>query len=198
LFANSESEQMQFRAAIIGFLRFCAVERQLSDHTLQAYASDLADFHKSLPRGAELADISEVTLKEYLAKMVGERKLTAATVRRRLACLRAFFRRLTELQQATNPFALWRPQFPRRRRLPRALSRSEVSSLLWSLKCDGSTARLGRDKCLLTAVRLMVGTGIRVGELCRLRIEDISPEGSAIRIHGKDRETVLLMSPMLA
>lgn len=34
-------------------------------------------------------------------------------------------------------------------------------------------------------VRLMVGTGIRVGELCKLRIDDLSPDGSSLRIHGK-------------
>jgi integrase/recombinase XerD len=42
-----------------------------------------------------------------------------------------------------------------------------------------------RDKILAMAIRLMVSTGIRVGELCKLRPEDISPDGSSFRIHGK-------------
>jgi site-specific recombinase XerD len=36
-----------------------------------------------------------------------------------------------------------------------------------------------------TIVRLMVGTGMRVGELCKIRVEDVSPDGSVLRIHGK-------------
>ena len=38
---------------------------------------------------------------------------------------------------------------------------------------------------LPTSIRLMVSTGIRVGELCKLRINDLAPDGSSLRIHGK-------------
>jgi site-specific recombinase XerD len=36
-----------------------------------------------------------------------------------------------------------------------------------------------------TAVRLMIATGIRVGELCKIQVEDVSPDGTSLRIHGK-------------
>lgn len=174
---------MRVGEAVNDFLRFCALERQLSEHTVQAYASDLADFGKWLPPGTNLPDISSDTLKEYLADMVGKRKLAVATVRRRLACLRAFFKRLQESNQSSDPFGAWRPQLPRRKRLPRSLSRGEASSLLRSLKMDGSRSAIGT--ALPLALRLMLSTGIRVGELCKLRVEDVSPDGSSLRIHGK-------------
>jgi site-specific recombinase XerD len=175
---------MQFRVAVDDFLRFCRLERQLSPHTLQAYTSDLADFRKWLPAGAAASDITIDTLKSYLEYMIGERKLTTATVRRRFACLRAFFRRLTELESASDPFAKWRPTLARRRRLPRTLSRSEASFLLSPQR----TAPVGSRRDIVAfqiAVRLMMSTGIRVGELCKLRIDDVSPEGATLRIHGK-------------
>jgi integrase/recombinase XerD len=186
---------MPFRAAADEFLRFCAVERQLSQHTLQAYAADLADFRKWLPSDVAIADVSGCTLKDYLTDMVSRRKLSVATVRRRFACLRAFFRRLTGLGQASDPFAAWRLQLPRRKRLPRALSRPEVSSLLTSLR-RSETSHVGEnDHTLATAVRLMVATGIRVGELCKLRIDEIAPDGSSLRIHGKgSRDRVAYIS----
>jgi site-specific recombinase XerD len=117
---------MLFRVAVDEFLCICAHERQLSPHTLQAYASDLADIRKWLPADATVSDISTGTLKDYLGDMVGKRGLAAATVRRRLACLRPFFRRLAETGQVTNPFAQWHPALPRRKRLPRTLSRAEA------------------------------------------------------------------------
>lgn len=41
----------------------------------------------------------------------------------------------------------------------------------------------------------MVSTGIRVGELCRLAIEDVSPDGTSARIHGKgSRDRVVYVS----
>jgi site-specific recombinase XerD len=186
---------MQLRAAIDSFLRYCANERQLSRHTLQAYAADLADFRKWLATDPAVADVVENTLKEYLADMISQRKLATATVRRRFACLRAFFRHATDGREIVDPFAKWRPKLLRRKRLPRTLSRGEISSLLSSLKPGSRLGRSGLEECLPTAVRLMVCTGIRVGELCKIRIDDVSPDGSAFRIQGKgSRDRVAYIS----
>jgi integrase/recombinase XerD len=82
--------KMEFRSAADDFLRFCAVERQLSDNTLQAYAYDLADLRRWLPAGVLVSEISTDTLKGYLEQVVGERKLAAASIRRRFARPRHF------------------------------------------------------------------------------------------------------------
>jgi site-specific recombinase XerD len=186
---------MQLRTAIDEFLRFCANERQLSQHTLQAYSADLADFRKWLAADPAVADVIETTLKEYLADMVSERKLATATVRRRFACLRAFFRHATDGQEIPDPFAKWKPKLVRRKRLPRTLPRGEISSLLSSLKPGWRQRQKGMEGCLPTAVRLMVCTGIRVGELCKIRVDDVSPDGSAFRIQGKgSRDRVAYIS----
>lgn len=175
---------MRFRVAVEEFLRFCAHERRLSPHTLQAYASDLADFGKWLAVDADVAEISTATLKEYLEYMVGKRGLAAATVKRRLACLRLFFRRLSEMRGLVSPFAQWRPALPRRKRLPRALSRAEASFLL-SPRYPTPLPLRSHDMDFRIALRLMVSTGIRVGELCKLQVEDVSPDGTTLRIQGK-------------
>jgi integrase/recombinase XerD len=133
-----------------------------------------------------LEDVSEATLKAYLADMFGRRKLAVSTVRRRFACLRAFFRRLVDLGEMSDPFASWRLRLPRRKRLPRTLTRTEVASLL----AAGRGARVARADgarpvVLPLAIRLMVSTGMRVGELCKIRLEDVAPDGASVRIHGK-------------
>lgn len=175
---------MELRSACDDFLRFCAIERQLSENTLQAYACDLVDFQRSLPRGVLIADIKTDALKGYLEEALAERKLSAATIRRRFACFRAFFRRLSDLSLMEDPFSGWRLKLPRRKRLPRALSREEISRLLARLRGDVDAA-YDSDAILRIAVRLMVSTGVRVGELCKLRVEDISPDGASLRVHGK-------------
>lgn len=176
---------MRLDQAVEDFLQFCASERRLSEHTLQAYSADLADFRRWLPGKATLDSVTQHTLKSYLADMLGTRRLAVATVRRRLACLRSFFRRMSDARGLADPFGNWRPKLPRRKRLPRSLSRAEVSSLLQSSLSKSHSLRQGPNAWLSTAIRLMVSTGIRVGELCRLRVEDISPDGSILRIHGK-------------
>ena len=197
---------MQFRVSVCDFLRACAVERQLSEHTVRAYTNDLADFEKFLfaeavaARAADNADrenerasapleiaaagIATATLTRYLEDMLGRRKLAATTVRRRFACLRAFFRHRAESESFADPFAALKLQLPRRKRLPRTLSRPEVSSLMTSLTLFAGV-RGGHDEILAAAVSLMVATGIRVGELCRLAPDDVSPDGATCRIHGK-------------
>jgi integrase/recombinase XerD len=182
---------MQFRVSVCDFLRHCSVERQLSPHTVRAYDNDLADFRKFLERDTAPAEIASLTLSHYFADMLGRRKLAVATVRRRYACLRAFFRQRAEREQFADPSAALKLQLPRRKRLPRTLSRPEISSLMASLKIFAS-----RDDTLLpTAVGLMVATGIRVGELCRLGVDDVSPDGATCRVHGKgSRDRVVYVS----
>ncbi len=175
---------MQLRTATGDFLRFCLVERQLSHHTVDAYANDLTHFRKWLSRQSVASDISTEILKDYLQSMIADR-LAAATIRRRFACLRAFFRRMVALQLSHDPFATWRPEIPRRKRLPRALSRDETFTLLSSVLSSESRRRRWRDCGLGVAIRLMISTGIRVGELCILRVDDVSPDGSTMRVHGK-------------
>ena len=174
---------MQLSVAEDEFLRFCAIERQLSQNTLSAYECDLRDFRAWLPVGKQVDDISTDDLKAYLAHLVGERGLSAGTVRRRLACLRAFFRRASDANGISDPFSAWRPQLPRRKRLPRTLSRTETSRLLSRLGPSGVSGR--GDQSLRLAVRLMIATGLRVGELCKLKIDDVSPDGSTLRVLGK-------------
>jgi site-specific recombinase XerD len=175
---------MQFGVAVVEFLRFCTLERQLSGHSVQAYAADLRDFRKWLPGDVAIDEVTTDTLKAYLEDMVGVRKLTVATVRRRFACLRAFFRRACQKQQIPDPFVNWRPLLPRRKRLPRTLSRGEASFLLASRAVAIGGA--GEAEAVFrTIVRLMVGTGMRVGELCKLKLDDLSPDGAVLRIHGK-------------
>jgi site-specific recombinase XerD len=159
------------------FIDFCAIERQLSRCTVEAYTSDLADYAKwaSEHQPVQLLE----GLKAYLQDMITERGLSAATVRRRFACLHAYFRWAAREGYSEDPFVRWRPTLPRRRRLPRNLSKVEAGSLV-------SGARsAGEDEMLQISISLMIATGLRVGELCKLRADDISPDGRMLHVHGK-------------
>jgi site-specific recombinase XerD len=187
---------MNIGKAVEDFLVYCKIEKGLSQHSLAAYAADLNDFGKWLPASMTLSEVSPTILKDYLASMF-ERKLSAATVRRRFACLRTFFRRLEEDKQLSNPFNAWRLQLVRRRRLPRSLSRPEAWTLLKNSEGPSQVSAGRIDGPLIVAVRLMVSTGLRVGELCKLGIEDVAPDASSIRIHGKgSRERIAYISDL--
>src|SRR5258707_4967944 len=113
--ADQSGAAMLFSAAVDEFVRFCGIERQLSEHTVQAYACDLADLGKWLPVRTALPEITTETLKAYLEVIVSERKRAPATVRRRFACFHGFFRHFQELGLAADPFAGWRLELARRK-----------------------------------------------------------------------------------
>ncbi|WP_316219424.1 tyrosine-type recombinase/integrase [Bradyrhizobium sp. SZCCHNR2026] len=184
---------MYVSEAVEEFLQYCAVERQLSAHTIKAYTADLGELRRFLPDDAPVASITEQTLGDYLVELLERRKLALGTVRRRFACLRAFMKRLAKGGAVVDPFASWQLQLPKRKRLPRSLSRADVSALLLSFD---SRKRSTSGAChAFTAARLMIGTGVRVGELCKIAVQDVAPDGGSIRIFGKGaRERVVYVS----
>ncbi|MCP3460432.1 tyrosine-type recombinase/integrase [Bradyrhizobium sp. CCGUVB23] len=175
---------MLISTAVAEYLRYCAVERQLSAHSLEAYAIDLNDFHRFVGLDRSVESVASADLGAYLADLLEKRTLSISTARRRFACLRTFYRRMAASEGVTNPFNDWRLELPRRKGLPRCLSRTEVRGVLSTLAsawrvCPSSPAPLP------IAVRLMIATGIRVGELCKILVSDVAPEGTRVRIRGK-------------
>src|SRR5437588_7534175 len=174
---------MKIGPAVDDFLQHRAVERRLSENTLRAYASDLSDFAAWLA-ASNPAEVGTETLKAYLKAMVSDRKLAVTTVRRRMACLRSFFRRAADRDRVSDPFAGWKLALPKRKILPKALTRGEVASLF--VQSDMRVRGTGAfEESLAMALRLIVATGLRVGELCKLRVLDIAADGTSLRVTGK-------------
>jgi len=162
--------------------------RDSSGHTLKAYASDLKDYarfldHRKLcPKGTE-------TLVAYAEHLMVERSAAPRTLRRRMACLRGFYKDLVRsgaIEQ--SPFAGLEMQLPRPRSLPRALTRTDARRLAeaaW-IVCQDRRASL-EAQAFPAAVLLLISVGLRVQELVQLRPGDFDAESGALRVHGKGR-----------
>ena len=103
--------------AVPAFLRYLAVERGASGHTLKSYRADLADCEAFLQRRGlgSLVDADARVLRGYLADLY-ERGLARTSVARRLATLRSLFRFLMRRGHAhANPAKEIRsPRLPKR------------------------------------------------------------------------------------
>jgi integrase/recombinase XerD len=175
---------MKFGPAVNDFLQHCAIERRLSENTVRAYACDLSDFVAWLGGSDPDAEVGTETLKAYLKTMVSDKKLAVTTVRRRMACLRSFFRRANDRESVPDPFAGWKLALPKRKILPKALTRGEVALLF--VQSDSRVVGTSVfEESLAVALRLIVATGLRVGELCKLRVLDIATDGTSMRVNGK-------------
>ena len=179
---------------ILDFVAYLELERGLSRNTLDAYRSDLLQFGAFLQaRGVSVLEATHADLAAFLGELargwspgVRPGRITprppaaAATIGRKVACLRSFYRYLRrEGAIAHDPAAELRG--PRKsQRLPRVLSREEVAHLLESPRGTGPLAL--RDRALL---ELMYACGLRVSEVTALTIADVSEEEALLRARGK-------------
>jgi integrase/recombinase XerD len=166
----------------LDFLAYLELERGLSRNTLEAYRSDLlqlGQFLKARRVGVLVAQHRD--LAAFLSRPAERQApLAAATLARKLACLRSFYRHLRrEGTIAHDPTAeLHGPR--KTQRLPRVLSRDEVARLLREPK--GTEPAALRDRALL---ELMYACGLRVSEVAGLELADIDLEEGVVRARGK-------------
>ena len=164
------------------FLALLAARR--APRTVEAYRRDLASVSDWL--GRPLATATTDELQRYVAEERAAGR-APATIARRVAALRSFYRHGQLLgMRADNPAA--ELDLPRRgRRLPRALSPLEAERLIDA--AAGTTPRDLRDAAL---VELLYGSGLRVGELVGLDRGAVQLDERIVRCLGKgDKERIV-------
>ncbi|MDP9170041.1 MAG: tyrosine-type recombinase/integrase [Acidobacteriota bacterium] len=163
--------------------------RNDSAHTVRNYDADLRDFAAYFsPPGTPppaLAGFDLPALREWLAHLY-ERELKPATIRRKLASVRAFFRFLSrEHRIESDPARLLRlPKMPKS--LPQ-VPNTEVTNLLVDAKLPQDLERPypARDRLLL---ELLYGCGLRISEAVGANLEDFDRSERWIRVRGKGRK----------
>jgi integrase/recombinase XerD len=181
--AEAEASQGRFEHLVLDFLAYLEFERGLSRNTLEAYRSDLLQFGRYLEAEESSAlSVTAAQVSEWLSRLGDPSGGAAspATVHRKAACLRSFYRHLRrENLRDSDPTATL--SAPRRgRRLPQVLTRPEVSRLLDQPK--GTAPAALRDRALL---EVMYACGLRASELIDLEIGDVDTEAGVLRARGK-------------
>jgi integrase/recombinase XerD len=158
-----------------GFLALLAARRAPS--TVESYRRDLARLAMFL--GGPVSRSSTSDLERYTAQMRADGQ-SAATIARRTAAARTFFRHLQLVgAREDNPAA--ELTLPRRgRRLPRTLSAGEAERLIEA--ASGVGPRALRDRAL---VELLYGAGLRVSEAVGLEKGGVDLDGRQVRVLGK-------------
>ncbi len=165
------------RDDILSFLDYLAQEKGVSPETLRAYRNDLGQLQVFMEeKGFKQLGLAEVRL--FLAQVAKTKAKT--TLARKVACLRSFFKFLKKRGGLRDPRLLYIKCPKLGKTLPRVLSVDEVFALVE--KPQGQEFKFLRDRAIL---ELLYGAGLRVSELCGLRLQDVLVDLMIVRVRGK-------------
>jgi integrase/recombinase XerD len=182
--APSPGADARFEGLVLDFLSYLELERGLSRNTLNAYRTDLFQYGEYLSEhGVDALKARPADIGEFLADLAtgnGRPPCSAATIHRKAACLRSFYKHLRrdELIADDPTAALSAPR--RARKLPQVLNYSEVQKLLAAPRGDGPT--VARDRALL---EVMYACGLRASETIGLDLADVDLREGFLRARGK-------------
>ncbi len=161
------------------FLDYIEFERGLSSNTRLAYQRDLSEIYDFFNRRQQVFEGSLGQIRSYFSWLRSlEREKN--TIARKMATLRAYFRWLERNEMISiNPMESFRGP-KKEKKLPLYLEEKGVRELLTMPPED--THEGIRDRAIL---EMLYSSGMRVGELCGLRLQDFHKEQSCLMVFGK-------------
>lgn len=174
---------------------------ELSFYSKKSYICDLRQFQKFITAFIatnEINDFSQL-LNSYFQELLYNKKLKASTIKRRFIILHKFFNSLeTSHHISSNPFHFFSYKLNREYTLPKILQKQELSSLIFAIKKD--VLNLNNYHSLiakrnLAIIDLLICTGMRIGEISLLRLQDYQLSTNTLLIRGKgQKERILFIS----
>lgn len=172
---------LNFNEALSLFVRHLGTEKLRSSETIRAYVSDLESFSDDLSESGKLQELKNIQkidsfhIRGFLAGGFGRLKKTS--IGRKLAALRSFFRflvreRILSVNPATGVRA---PKTDKP--LPKALTADEMDRFF--------LRNLDTNKRDLAIFELLYSSGLRVGELTSLKLQDLDLGNGWVRVIGK-------------
>lgn len=178
------------------FLEYCREQRGLGENTLRAYRQDIEAFWLFLVGRDDSKGLCSDTVLAFQKHLRQTKGNSPATIRRRIVTLRAYFEWFQkEHDGGVSPFSGLYIDLRVPQRLPRPVDRPTLAEIFRSTKrivSHGNDQGLAfpdqqsdKDKVTGLMIRLLVVTGLRIGELTHVRLMDVSGAGTQIRVRGK-------------
>ena len=173
------------------YLEYCRSQKCLDEKTLKAYRIDLRQFSEQNP-DIIITEITSKILEQHIARLHEQYK--PKTAKRKIASVKAFFHYLEYREIiAQNPFNKILIHFREPVILPKTIPLHTIELFLTTIYRQRETARTPyqRRNALRDAavIELLFATGMRISELCSLKISDVNLYDGTILIYGKgDKE----------
>lgn len=184
--AGSNHQQLLRR-----YNQYLRLERAFSDNTLEAYLKDLEKlFNYYNAEGIDFRTVTTEQLQHFSATLM-DVGITPRSISRILSGVRSFYKFLCLEREIENDPCELLESPARGEHLPDVLSVEEIDRLIATI--DMSKDEGQRDRAILET---LYSCGLRVSELCGLRISDLYLDEGFIRVHGKGKkERLVPISP---
>ena len=170
------------------FLTMLRVERNVSNHTMDAYKRDINQYLMYLGDLdlQNLSDVKSTHVRDYI-RVLNDGGMAPASISRIISSIRTYYRFLSsENILNENPVLLINnPKLPKK--LPDVLSEKEISLIINAIQ--ESSQFYQRDKAI---IEMLYSCGIRVTELCNLEMSNLFIDEDLIRVMGKGNKERLL------
>ncbi len=169
------------------YLEFCKYMKGLSQKSIKAYSTDLKQFTEWCK--SDIDWCSKQIIEDYL--MLLYKSFKPKSAKRKIASLKAFFHYL-ELEEIISSSPFHKIKFKRREALvlPKSIPIDILSQILNTVyyMADNPNISLYQRKNTIrdiAVMELLFASGIRIGELCSLRSDDIDLKNKIMKVNGK-------------
>ena len=169
------------------YMTYCQFQKRLDQKTLNAYKTDLKQFSQQL-HCISIEDITSNMLENYISLL--HQSYKPKTVKRKIASLKAFFHYLEYKEIVDrNPFNKMQVKFREPVILPKTIPLHTVETILTTIyhQCQNGKTPYQRKNAIrdVAVIELLFSTGIRISELCSLKVNDVNLQDGIILIYGK-------------
>ena len=166
------------------FVQVLKIEKNHSSNTINSYLSDLKSFEKYLLKRKisfkETINDTEVVKKYF--RYLSRSKISPRSIKRKFSSLSSYFSYLIERKKIKkNPLnGIYTPKLIKK--LPTVLSVEEIKKIFKQSENSDNELLGLRDRCI---IELLYSCGLRVSELCELKVNNIQFDSNVIRFFGK-------------
>ena len=171
------------------YLDYLLLEKRYSSHTVKAYRTDLRIFESYLKEiyTTSIDKANHIMIRSWLVEELNKGN-SARTVNRKITTLKSFYKYLIKEHKIKQNPTLKIPSSKISKKLPQFVGLADMNKLLDKLKFEKNFSGY-RDKLI---IEVFYSTGIRLSELINIKLTDVDPQKSQIKVLGKRNKERLI------
>ena len=187
-------EKIELEKQLESYYEDCEFRKRLNEKTIKAYTIDLNQYLEFITT----TEINQKIINEYI-HYLNKKYLKYKTIKRKIASVKAFYSYL-EYEEIIDysPFNKIKTKIKEPKLLPKTIQKDYIDKIIHLLLKDLKNSKTEFQKKIslrnITLISVMFSTGIRVSELCNIKLKDIDLLEKKLKIFGKgSKERILYL-----